>query len=416
VALGVAVLVGVMYDPRELLKNANVLAFYRVVRQGESNQIDSGPDSAYTLVNGGKHFFDFTDHPYKGLSTFHGGRAAGAPQFLPSTWAEMQQRYSLKDFSPENQDIGFVGCVLKHKGAIEAVVEGRFEDAVALLRSEWTSLPGASESNAKWNMVAARDLYMRYGGTIASGSESAAHVDTQPAAPIEDRSTTYVGGADNSNAIVQNEPQQGASKMPFLALLQMFGPMLVNMIPQIKGIISPKGEVAQRNVALAEAVVNTIVDTTKQPNMQGAIEAMQKDPALKDQVTQALVTHPDILPFMEVGGGVEKARASDLQVMAAEKPFYKTSAVFWVSMLLLPMVYWYVGGSIVGGIEIPDDWPWYAQVPLKFFGKAWDDGAKVGLANLIVGLVLGGICGVYYGISVTQAKQQPAGQSPNTGG
>jgi muramidase (phage lysozyme) len=401
-------------DPRELLQNANVRAFYRVVREKESNQIDEGPESAYTLVNGGKHFFDFTDHPYKGLSTFHGGRAAGAPQFLPSTWAEMQQRYGLKDFSPPNQDIGYVGCILKHKGAIEAVVEGRFEDAVALLRPEWTSLPGASESSNSWTLEAARDLYLHYGGTIASGSEAAAHVDTQPAAPIEDRSTTYVGDADNSNAIVKNEPQQGAPQMGIAAILSLFGPVLADLIPQMAAIFKPKGDVAQRNIALAQTAVDTIIKVTGQPNIQAAIEAMQADKTVKDAATQAVVTHPDILPFMEVGGGVAAARASDATVMQQEKPFYKTSAVFWVSILLLPLVYWLVGSLIVGGMlsKMPADTPPWMVAMVSLFGDVWTGEARSGGFNLVVGLVLGGICGVYYGVSVTQQKQQSGAAIP----
>jgi hypothetical protein len=135
---------------------------------------------------------------------------------------------------------------------------------------------------------------------------------------------------------------------------------------------------------------------------------MQADPAVRETVKAAVLAEPSIAPMLtvEIGGGIAGAREADKAQQASDKPFYKTSAVFWISMVLLPTVYWYVGSSVVGGVEIPADWPWYAQLPLKMFGAAWDSGARVGLANLIVGLVLGGICGVYYGISVTQGKQQ----------
>ena len=42
---------------------------------------------------------------------------------------------------------------------------------------------------------------------------------------------------------------------------------------------------------------------------------------------------------------------------------------------------------------------------LSMFGSAWTGEARSGGFNLVVGLVLGGICGVYFGVSVTQAKQ-----------
>ena len=50
------------------------------------------------------------------------------------------------------------------------------------------------------------------------------------------------------------------------------------------------------------------------------------------------------------------------------------------------------------------------------FGTAWDAGAKVGLANLVVGMILGGVVGVYFGVSVTQAKQQQATPSEKASG
>lgn len=196
--------------------------------------------------------------------------------------------------------------------------------------------------------------------------------------------------------------------MPALLLLQAFGPILSSLIPQISSLFKPGSEVAQRNTAIAETVLKTITSAAGTDSLEQAVTAMQADAAVKAKVQEAVVTHPDImatLQITEIGGGVQAARDADLKAAQADVPFYKNSAVFWISVLLLPMIYWYVGGSIVGGIGVPEDWPWYAQLPLKLFGTQWDDGAKVGLANLVVGLVLGGICGVFYGVSVTQAKQ-----------
>ena len=213
----------------------------------------------------------------------------------------------------------------------------------------------------------------------------------------------------------QPNQREGARTMGALAILQMFGPALAALIPQIANIVKPESEVAKRNVALAETIVNTVVENAGATNMQDAVEKMQSDPALTEAVKKAVVTEPAVmgaLQIVEVGGGAKAAAERDVVVQQQEKPFWKTSAVFWVSILLLPMIYWYIGSSVAGGIEIPPDWPWYAQLPLRLLGTAWDAGARVGLANLVIGLVLGGICGVYYGISVTQAKQQggPANQ------
>lgn len=212
-------------------------------------------------------------------------------------------------------------------------------------------------------------------------------------------------------------PAQPEKPMGALALLTLFGPILKDLIPQIASIFKPGSEVANRNVALAETLVNTIVTTTGTANMQAAVEKMQTDPAVLDNVKKAVVTEPTVmaaLQITEVAGGAAAARAQDLKVMEVDKPFWKSSAVFWVSILLLPMVYWFIGSVVAGGVNIPDAWPWYAQVPFKLLGTEWNGESRSGIANLVIGLVLGGICGVYYGISVTQQKQQTPNSTRDT--
>ena len=212
---------------------------------------------------------------------------------------------------------------------------------------------------------------------------------------------------NNTTATAVPAPTQPEKPMPILALLSAFGPIIAQLIPQIATIMQPKGEVAQRNVQLAQVAFDTITKAADAANVQDAVEKMQADPALVKSVAQAVVQEPEIWTVISVDAeSLKAARENDAKTMAADKPFYKTSAVFWISMVLLPLVYWYVGSSVVGGIEVPADWPWYAQLPLKLFGLAWSLDARSGMGNLVIGLVLGGICGVYYGISVTQQKQQ----------
>jgi hypothetical protein len=218
-------------------------------------------------------------------------------------------------------------------------------------------------------------------------------------------------------ATERNQPMGAA-----LALL----PLLAQFIPQILTMIKPGSASTARDAALAQTILNTAAQAAGviAPTAAGAapidataadvgatLDAMHASPQMVQKVQDAVLTHPEVkqvLQIVELGTGLEGARKADAAAQVAEKPFWKVSAVFWISIILLPMVYLYVWSSIAGGTDIPDAWPWYAQLPLKLLGNAWDPGARVGLANLIVGLVLGGIVGVYYGVSVTQGKVQQA--------
>lgn len=228
-------------------------------------------------------------------------------------------------------------------------------------------------------------------------------------APIEDRSVPY-------------QPREESSMDPF-SIIATFGPMIANLIPQLaKLFVDPEDKKQTRNIEAIQLVIDTFTKAglgnptasgTNVAQVAQAVEAVRADPILKAEVTKAVLTEPAIMAILEVGGGIAKAREYDIATMAASKPFWKSSAVFWISLVLLPMVYWLVGSLIVGGmmekmaaaqIEVPD----WLKLILALFGDAWTGEARSGGFNLVVGLVLGGICGVYFGVSVTkQANSTP---------
>lgn len=149
-------------NPKEFLKNPNVLAFLRAIRLGEGTTDEKG----YQRIVGGAHFEDFSDHPrqriwierYKVWST-----AAGAYQFIASTWDEMAQRYKLTNFSPENQDIAAVGLLIRRK-AIPAILAGKIEEAIWLCRNEWASLPGSPHGQRTEKLDKVLAEYVKWGG------------------------------------------------------------------------------------------------------------------------------------------------------------------------------------------------------------------------------------------------------------
>lgn len=146
----------------------NVQAFLRVIRRGEGT---ADPDG-YRRMFGGKLFDSFADHPRQ-VQTFtlrSGGTlrssAAGAYQFLASTWDETARIMGLADFSPPNQDRAAVGR-LAARQALEDVKAGRFEAAIAKTAREWASLPGSPYGQPVITMNTAKAVYTANGGTFA---------------------------------------------------------------------------------------------------------------------------------------------------------------------------------------------------------------------------------------------------------
>jgi lysozyme len=150
----------------EAMTNANVQAFLRLIRHGESSQAAN----AYSMLYGGGLFTGFSDHPRQYFRLADGRRtsAAGAYQITATTWDDLRRSgWNLPDFSPSRQDFAAVALV-KRRGALADVVDGRFDRAIEKCRNEWTSLPGAMESS--YSMATAERVLNQYGATIETGS------------------------------------------------------------------------------------------------------------------------------------------------------------------------------------------------------------------------------------------------------
>ena len=148
-----------------MLGNANMQAFLAVIRAGEGTA-DAG---GYNRLYGGGSFSSFADHPRQKVTA--GGitsTAAGAYQFLASSWDEVAKKLNLADFSPANQDYAAVGLIAK-RGALDDVLQGRFDVAIKKCAKEWASLPGSPYGQPTISMERARAVYMAAGG-LNSGS------------------------------------------------------------------------------------------------------------------------------------------------------------------------------------------------------------------------------------------------------
>lgn len=186
--------------------------------------------------------------------------------------------------------------------------------------------------------------------------------------------------------------------MGALALLQMFGPILSGLIPQISTILKPGSEVAQRNVDLAQVLVDTINKAAAHPTLQGSVEAMQADPAVRAAVQQAVVTEPAIMDTLQIGpgdvGGARKAAAETAAAMAADPwqiIIVKTvfNPVLLVTLIVMPIIY-----MIVHGL-------------LPFLEKVSGDVIAQTIGT-VIGLILGGVMGFWTGQTYTQSSQKRA--------
>lgn len=154
-------------DAVDTMPNAggNLAAFLAMIRACEGT---AGPDGYRTIVGGGK-FESFSDHPRvrvpftqtDGVRNY--STAAGAYQFLASTWDGLRAKLGLQDFSPASQDAAAIELI-RERGALADVQAGRFDQAVAKVAKTWASLPGANYKQRTRSAQFAQSAYVEAGG------------------------------------------------------------------------------------------------------------------------------------------------------------------------------------------------------------------------------------------------------------
>lgn len=112
----------------------------------------------------------------------------------------------------------------------------------------------------------------------------------------------------------------------------IFGGKIASLIPQVAKIFLAGTPYA----ALADTVVQTVVEATGAVNEQQAVQIITDDPAALQKATEAVLTQPDVAALLEVGGGIPAARTADVAATQAERSFLWSPA-FWISLVLLSM-------------------------------------------------------------------------------
>lgn len=366
---------------RSALAHPLVRAFLRVIRAGESTQDDDAYRLRYHPTKYPTYFDGFDDHPriFEPLPDGSGRKssAAGAYQITATTWDGLVAQYGFKDFTPFTQDQAAV-ALLYERGAIDPLLHGNFYEALAKAGPVWASLPGSSlqDGGSKMAMKRAEEVFARYGG-----GEPRPEDITQPAAPIEDRSTP----ARQEDVDRINTEERMA--FPILPIIAALG----EVIPSIAALFGKDGEKVAAKTAAATKVIEVVTNAVGAVNGQDAVEKLAADPEKLAVAKAALYSDPTIGGMlMEVGGGI--AAAHQRAIDPAQPALYKNPA-FWISLLLMPMAY-YVVVAVIGV-------PWNGQMLAADVSQE----VRSMVIGGIMGTVLGGIVAFWLGTSWGSARK-----------
>lgn len=162
-----------------------------------------------------------------------------------------------------------------------------------------------------------------------------------PAAPpepalIEESRPVWVAPEPPPADLYGPDGPQGVN-MPIPAVVGAVLPSIIGAIPDLIKIFGAKDQpVAERNVKVAERVVDVVVKATGAVNAQEAAEKLASDPAARTAAQDAVRAQWFDIVDEAGGGGIEGARKANLA--AAEVPLLRQPA-FWISLALLPLVY-----------------------------------------------------------------------------
>lgn len=169
------------YRTEQAMHDENLRAFLTMIATAEGTE--RAPDP-YRVCYGYAHTIaDLSDHPAvtgewrgerlpdamcrgAGLSPGCVSTAAGRYQLIRPTWLDCKRALGLPDFTPASQDAAAVYLIRK-RGALPLIEQGRIADAIAAVRREWASLPGAGYGQPERRIAALLDAYTAAGGALA---------------------------------------------------------------------------------------------------------------------------------------------------------------------------------------------------------------------------------------------------------
>lgn len=168
---------GIPPTPTGDTENDNIAAFLWMIRACEGTSGATGYQTMFTgvlfpLDDSAVPSYQFADHPRIANTAIVNGKpltstAAGAYQFLSTTWDECKKALGLTNFKPESQDKACV-YLIRRRQALDDVKAGRFEQAVSKCKTIWASLPGSPYGQNPKGYDVALNFYRQAGGKLAS--------------------------------------------------------------------------------------------------------------------------------------------------------------------------------------------------------------------------------------------------------
>lgn len=125
---------------------------------------------------------------------------------------------------------------------------------------------------------------------------------------------------------------------------------LSGLIPEVAKLFPPGSEVAQRNVALATAVVDHVTQAVGAANAQDAVQRITDDPQAAQSAQKAV--QAAWFDLQEAGGGgIQGAREYNQKVAESGTPVYKLPSL-WITLALMPLVYFVVGRVLTADKDV----------------------------------------------------------------
>lgn len=153
------------------LMNTNVKAFLMTIRKCEGTAAKDGYNYLFgSSPRNTRRFKSFDKHP-KIPYEFNVGRgiqrtdAAGAYQFLGSTYDDLVKKLGMNDFRPHTQDL-FAAELISQRNCLQILMNGGFMHALKKCATTWASLPGALYGQPTHSIEQCKEWYQEAGGVI----------------------------------------------------------------------------------------------------------------------------------------------------------------------------------------------------------------------------------------------------------